>query len=309
MPKRQGYWKAYDASQKYDDLKIFSLIATLVNAKEKPFRKKSRRGRPLKFEERLYAQYIILVNYKGYSYREAERSAPLFLKDTMDHSTFGKTLLKIPEKYIKNIIKLLDELISGFLKYVVITDSSGVETDRYKRLFRKLTRMLQRIHLKLHIIVKYFYEVGVISITLAGVSNGYAHDSPQFRKIFEPVFKKTLFFGDSAYHAEKNFELLENSGLKQVIRMKEVGFVNELGEDLYKKFRGVIEGVFGGLESSRGIRTRCRLDHTRRISILLLALRHNINAYIKAIEIEKNAMRFHLFLIFSTAPFGRLTLK
>ena len=51
------------------------------------------------------------------------------------------------------------------------------------------------------------------------------------------------------------------------------------GETLYKKFRGVIEGIFGGLETRRLLFTRYKKKSMRMKHIIAMAIVHNINTY------------------------------
>jgi len=55
----------------------------------------------------------------------------------------------------------------------------------------------------------------------------------------------------------------------------------DFNKDVYRN-RGIIEGVFGGTETKYSNRTRCRLDHTREVSVLLIFLAQNLKTYNKA---------------------------
>jgi len=49
-----------------------------------------------------------------------------------------------------------------------------------------------------------------------------------------------------------------------------------------KQNRGLVEGVFGGLETETGMELRCRKEHHRDIYLCLLALKHNLRTYMRA---------------------------
>ncbi|MCD6448684.1 MAG: hypothetical protein J7L58_06575, partial [Thermoplasmata archaeon] len=54
----------------------------------------------------------------------------------------------------------------------------------------------------------------------------------------------------------------------------------ELFDDkLYRKFRGVIEGIFGELETRRLLFTRYKKKSMRMKHIIAMAIVHNINTY------------------------------
>jgi len=48
-----------------------------------------------------------------------------------------------------------------------------------------------------------------------------------------------------------------------------------------------VEGVFGGMEIRYGNKTRCRLDHTRAVSTLMMALAHDIRAHLRVLVVVK----------------------
>ena len=60
----------------------------------------------------------------------------------------------------------------------------------------------------------------------------------------------------------------------------------ELHRDIYR-YRGLIEGVFGGTETKYGNRTRCRLRKSRRIDCLLMVVSHNLRTYMRALALRE----------------------
>jgi hypothetical protein len=256
--------------------------------------KKSKRGRPLKFDPHEYAQYIIFVDFKGYSYRDAESSAPLFLKDSLDHSTFGKVFKHFPLSYVKKIRRLLRSLIicTG-MEFVRIVDSTGIETDRYE-ITQRMRKKPRRRHLKRHIISNYSEDFGISVIEASRITKGYANDSPQLRSMLEEEkCENGLLFGDRAYDSEKNRTFCEQRRIKPIIKLKgAIPFPNRLQEHLYKKVRGLVETIFGGYESWRGNRTKMRLPETQTLDIELMSVCQNIRTYFKVIEIEKLVLKF-----------------
>ena len=64
-------------------------------------------------------------------------------------------------------------------------------------------------------------------------------------------------------------------------------------EEIYKKYRGVVEGIFGGLEIRGLLFTRYKKKSMRMKHIIAMSIVHNVNTY----------MAISLFIvIFSTSP-------
>jgi hypothetical protein len=225
---------------------------------------------------------------------------------------------RLPAEYITRALKLLHVEINRLLRGgVFIADSTGIETDRYEDATIVLAESKRREFRKLHVIADYFHGHGIVSIASAGESHGNAHDSPAFRRIFDPeVCRGGTLLADSAYDALENYKLAYGSSLHPVIKQRNHPHsrrtkgirvrrraAKDFDESTYKKFRGIVEGIFGGLETRYGNRTRCRLEHTRRVSIMLMALAHDIRAYARAIALveivgkEDGAGREIYFLI------------
>jgi hypothetical protein len=55
-------------------------------------------------------------------------------------------------------------------------------------------------------------------------------------------------------------------------------------ENLYKIFRGMVEGVFGGMEATYNNKTRCRLDTTRQTDVMLVAAFQNLKTQFKVLK-------------------------
>jgi hypothetical protein len=114
--------------------------------------------------------------------------------------------------------------------------------------------------------------------------------------------KATTFFADAGFDAEELYEKCFKLGIKPMIKQREYdknprryrGEASRIfDKELYKKFRGVIEGIFGGLETRRLLFTRYKKKSMRMKHIIAMAIVHNINTY----------MAISLFiLIFSTTP-------
>ncbi|MBU7046486.1 MAG: hypothetical protein HXS54_08620, partial [Theionarchaea archaeon] len=75
----------------------------------------------------------------------------------------------------------------------------------------------------------------------------------------------------------------ENCG-NSLIRVKAR---NDFYESLYKNFRGMVEGVFGGMETAYGNKTRCRLHRTRQTDVMLMVVVQNLKAQFKVLNLLK----------------------
>jgi hypothetical protein len=265
------------------------------------------------------------MRYFDYSYRDIEGTIPALIFKSIDHSTVGWAMQRIPAEYVSKALKLLHVEIHKLLrKGVFIADSTGIETDRYEEATIMLEETKRREFRKLHIIADYFHKHGIVSVACAGESSGNAHDSPVFRQIFDPeICRDGLLLGDSAYDAVENFKMAYDNNLRPVVKPRDCPHsartkgirirrraLRDFDEAVYKQFRGIVEGIFGGLETRYGNRTRCRLEHTRRVSILLMALAHNIRAYARAIALveivekgnQDSCKIYFLFDLFDNPP-------
>ncbi len=94
--------------------------------------KKSKRGRPCKFEPSLHATLIIMAFFYGFSLRDMEQSAVLYIEQTIDHSTIGKAKRRLPLSYLSRAVTLLHRKVNEVCKSgFYIADSTGISTDRY----------------------------------------------------------------------------------------------------------------------------------------------------------------------------------
>jgi hypothetical protein len=265
----------------------------VVRSRKRPFRKGSKKGRPLKFDPYEYAQYIVFADLQDWSYRDAEASAMLYLGASLDHSTFGKVFQRISLDYMKKLRRLLRSLIlcTG-MQFVRIADSTGIETDRYE-VVRKLYKERKKRHLKRHIISNYCEEFGVSVIEASAMTDGYANDSPQLRAMVkEEGCRGGTLLADRGYDHEKNRLFCEQRNIKPVIKLRgKVQFPNMVQEAVYKSLRGMVETVFGGYESWKGNKTRMRLRETQALDIEMMSVSQMVRTYFKILEVEKLVMK------------------
>ena len=160
----------------------------------------------------------------------------------------------------------------------------------------------------------YFASVGIISIVTMEATYGDAHDAPVYRDVLleeVPLKKKRRVHKDKAYDDEATFEKEFEKGLIPNTVPKDNskrGFWRKKARKVYddelrKKIRGMIEGIFGGLTTDNGMKTRFKLDRRRKKHALLLALSHNIRSYFRATVYKL----INLLINFATTPINFAT--
>ena len=277
----------------------------------------SKRGYPPDHLPEEYAAVAIYQKHFHMVLRATEGDTPFILGKRMDHSVIWWGLQRIPAGYVGRAIELLFELIIElFSPDFFIPDATGVQTDRYRK--RKRSRLRpkdkpppnrqkgrekrpseeqEHVTLKLHLLIGCCRGPGLLPILRARVTRGYAHDSPQLKPLVGK-FKGEgePFPADAGYDSTDNYILVKKHGFVPVIKLRkgeprgllrrEMAESFELHRDIYR-YRGLIEGVFGGTETKYGNRTRCRLRRSRRVDCLLMAVSHNIRTYMRALALKE----------------------
>ncbi|MEM3519914.1 MAG: hypothetical protein QXT22_05850 [Candidatus Hadarchaeales archaeon] len=106
---------------------------------------------------------------------------------------------------------------------------------------------------------------------------------------------------DRGHDSVENYELGKKNGFNPVIKLRDVGLrglvkcemakIFAKNKKLYRR-RGLIERVFGGLETKYGNCTRCRRPKSRRIDCLLMVVSHNLRTYMRAQALKKLEILF-----------------
>jgi hypothetical protein len=125
------------------------------------------------------------------------------LASRVDHSDIWWALQRIPLVYLDRAIEILFELIVElYPPNIFIVDATGIQTDRYRkcrrprfgpknkpppklRSGREKQQFEEREHviLKLHLLIGYCRDQGLLPILRARVTRGQAHDSPQLKHL------------------------------------------------------------------------------------------------------------------------------
>lgn len=292
--KREGFWKIYERARIKDYRKVWSLILEIVSQEGTPFEFNKFGRRPnLKKEE--YVAMAILHVYFNNDFRETEHLVGLLSGKNLDHSNCVRWFGRLTQEYINNLVFKLHKKIIGIDDAGdYIADSTRLICDRLevqdvveKELFKHTTW-------KMHILVQYIFSLGLISIISVFSSHGDVNDSPPLRNELldkNKVTKGKKLHADKGYFGKDNIKMCKLLGLQPNIVPKEIEFSdkylikyvdNEYDNESRKQTRGLVEGVFGGLETETGMKLRCRKPKHRDIYSALMALKHNLRTYLRA---------------------------
>jgi len=296
--KRVGYWKRYERADIKNYRKVWNATYQLVCEGVVPF-EFSRKGRKPNLEKEEYVCMAVLHVYFDNDFRETEQQITLLTSKKLDHTNCVRWFGKINPKYVDNLVFRVHKKLIGIDDvgdYIV--DSTQVTCDRYevKEVVDKEELHLQT--LKLHILVTYLLNLGLVSIISTFASPGKANDSPFLRKKLlkkEKIIHGRTLHADKGYFGKENIKTCKQKGLKPNIVPKEMEYsdtyLKKYAEKEYdnkarKATRGLVETPFGGLETETGMKIRCRKPHHRNIYICLMALKHNIRSYLRATALK-----------------------
>jgi hypothetical protein len=259
-----GYWKSYHASKAYGKEQVFNLCKRVVKRIGPPWRI-SKRGYPPDHLPEEYAAVGIYLKHFKMVFRAAEGDTPFILGKRMDHSVIWWGFQRLSVLYLEMAIQLLFELIAElFPPDIFIADATGVQTDRYQRRKRPRLRPGDKPHpkrrrgrekgspeerehvtLKLHLLIGYCRDPGLLPVLGARMTRGCAHDSPQLKRLLGKFKGKgEPFPADAGYDSTENYTFLKGHGFVPVIKLRRgepKGFLRremaesfELHREIYK---------------------------------------------------------------------------
>lgn len=253
-----------------------------------PFERKSSRGRPFAACPCAYAALFIIFSLFDLSLRDDEWFSESIVGRHIDHSTFGRSFAKIPPHYLHKLLLMTRNTIRNATDEtpVLIADSTGVVLDRiYEHTTVKLQREKRKQHVKLHILAEYYHDTGVIAIAAADALS--RSDARAAREMLQRTdVGGRVFYADAGYDAEPLYETCYTRGLQPMIKMRRStthprkyrrrAFAT-FDRDHYKRYRGVIEGVFGGLETRRLLYSRYKKEEMILNHLIAMAVVQNLH--------------------------------
>jgi len=293
--KRAEYYKVFFKAKTKDIIKLWNFLDEIIAEQGNPFEKK-KTGRKPKFEDmRIYTKICILIGYFDYTLDEAAGVLPLLTDKTLDRSNIDRWFQRMETEYIERISDSLNDNLESMFDYgEYIADATKYATTEYHKVLHKGQTTFELVLIGLHIIVNYFIEEGFLSIVKFHVSDGWSHESPIFREKLLPKAKlkpNRRMHGDKGFAAEDTFEMLFEKEIIPNICQKEKtkgGFWSKKAKKLYnnnlrKQIRGLVETVFGGMQTETNNRVRFKLDKTRKVYVSMRALTHQIRTYFRAL--------------------------
>lgn len=296
--KRKGYWKVYERARIKDFRKVWKFANRIVKRLGSPYKKKDNRGRKPNLSYIENAALCIILAYFNLSLRDAEGKVPLLTNKTLDHSNIDRWFERLDEEYVYEAARKLGARIeSMFNDGCYIADSTEYTTTRYYELIDAGKRAIELLTLKLHILLCYIASVGLLVVRNCFASHGDAHDSPIFRGyLLEDVDLQSgrMIHADCAYFAIENIRKCKQLGLNPNFVPKEniehsltlKIAIKEYDNEARKENRGLIEGFFGGTTTETDNKVRFVKDRCRKTYLGLVALKHQIRTYFRALEIK-----------------------
>ena len=287
--KRAGYWPVYEQARINDFLFVFKEICKIISTVAEP---KRGRGRPPNILLReLYCICVFGVAF-DFTFRELEGFVQLLLNKKLDHTNLSRWLGKLDEQIIHKAIKKLNHRMIKRRKIEYIVDSTPLTLTTYQQLIYKGKELLELMTWKLHVILVYLPALGLLSVVSVYTTHGDAHDSPPYRDNLLPEAETRAgarIHGDSAYWGIENIKQTKEKELMPNFVPRDGadgGLVlgkalREYDNKARKRFRGMVEGFFGGIATRQG--TVCRLiNHQSKVVFgYALALAQQIRTYMR----------------------------
>lgn len=290
------YWQRYDRVFKhFSSQTIYDKIRELAQNLGKPFDKAGKRGPKFKADPRAYAAYEAyqIIRYNA-PYRDMELDAGLFLDRHLDHSTFHRNFLRMPYEYLVRLLQAIAQLLEQLLGYCIATlmDSTGLSTKQYEETLIKGKTKRRNKEFKLHTLNASHPDKKLTYYIDALASDKHTSDAEGAAQLLKRNHTTGFHCGDRAYDAEKVYEqILAREGVAIIKpKMYKAKLFSEKakGRKMYRKhiydaLRPAIETSYGGLENSGMIQTRCIRDDSIKKKGILIAVRHNLMTYLRAL--------------------------
>lgn len=285
--------RSYDARynlffKKYSAIDIFRMILGFAQQRGDPY-PISERGRKPKLRPYEYAAYLaFMLCMKGMPYRGMEFESVLYVQKHIDHATFVVNYARIPPEYFEGLVEdvgaRLELLLCASQEHVA--DSTAITTPHKFTTTIKEKEVRELIEYRSHIIATIHpYDHAVVVRTTVGTTKQVA-DCQGAKILLE---RKILDGGnlhmDRGYDFERVYKASYDNHIQPNVHprsytitpqsQREQG-IQEYHDDKRKKYRGIIETVFGGITNAKLMTTRLKKDQKIRSYTAIIMLRHNI---------------------------------
>lgn len=263
--KRAGYWHVYERAEINNFLLVFREICEIVpRIAELPHG----RGRPPNLTLSELYQICTLAIAFDLTFRELETFVQLLLNKKLAHTNLSRWLSRLDEGVIGEATKKLNRWMTRKRRLEYVVDSTPLTLAFYRTLMHAGNELLELVTWKLHVLLAYLPALGLLSVVAVYTTYGDAHDSPPFREYLlsqAELRHGARIHGDSAYWGIENITQTKERGVIPNFVPREGAdgglvlgrAIKEYDNEARKRFRGMVQGFFGGLASRQG--TRCRL--------------------------------------------------
>lgn len=287
--KRAGYWPAYEQARINDFRRIWQEICGIVPQLPVEHR---RRGRPPNLELRELYCLCALWSAFDLTLREMEAHIPLLLGKSLDHTNLSRWFGRLDPMALDVAIVELNHQMTKRRKIEYVVDSTPFTLTRYRSIRKGGQIVLELLTWKLHHILAYLPTLGLLSVVSVHTTHGDAHDSPPYRKHLLPKAElrpNIRMHGDAAYWAIENIRqtkarkvipnFVPREGATHSLVLKTA--LAQYDNDARKRYRGMVEGSFGGLATRQGTLCRAINHHTRDLFLHALDLAQQIRTYMR----------------------------
>ena len=275
-------------------------------------KKKGGRGRPLNLTLReLYCMVVFFAAFPQ-TLRQLEAFTWLFLKKELDHTNWSRWMNKLDETIIEQATRKLNRRMTARRKVEYVADSTPLTLSFYRALMHGGEELLELVTWKLHVILAYLPVLGLLSVVSVHTTHGDAHDSPPYREYLLPKAEMRpggRIHADSAYWAIENIRqtkekkvtpnFVPREGADGGLTLQQA--LKEYDNEARKRFRGMVEGWFGGIATRQGTKCRFKKHQAKVIFCYALALAQQVRTYMRY-----KVLTF--YLIFAPTPVSALYL-
>ena len=284
-----SYHKRYNLLlQKFSAQKLYNLVLYFAEKQGNPYpiKDKGRKPKLKPYEYAAYMAYMMLM--KGAPFRTMEFESELYTDKHIDHATFVVNFEKIPVEYYLTLVEeagsYLDRLLEHSNQFVV--DSSAVTTPLTFVTEIKGKKVEEKIEYRSHIIASIHKENNAVAVRKVLATSKHIADCEAAKRMLKQgCIKDIILHGDRGYDYERVYEACYENNIKPNIRplgyrlyegTNRLQGITEYDDKARKKYRGIIEVVFGGLTNAGLMATRLKKDSKILSYSAIIMLRHNI---------------------------------